>query len=219
VRRTSSHEWGSLILGELGAPVSDRVRTVAAELEPIIGLNTTDDVVPALWGKMTLNVMGNVIAGLTGYTTRTLWTDSTALDVQVALAHELAQVAAHAGVVPDPVLKTIDHELLMGASRLGSPEWEAVKERMTAVGVTRSGEHENVPSLGQDIRKGRRTEVDYLNGWVVRRAAAAGLEAPVNAAVLQAGRLREIGALDSDPANIAPLHELVEQRHAAVGVR
>jgi 2-dehydropantoate 2-reductase len=215
VRRTSSHEWGSLILGELDGPATERVHAVAAALEPVEGISVTDAIVPALWGKMTLNVMGNVVAGLTGYTTLTLWTDSVALDVQVALAHELAKVAANAGVVPDPVLKTTDHELLLAASETGSPAWEKVKENMTAVGLTRAGDHENVPSLGQDIRKGRRTEVDYLNGWVVRQAQAAGLTAPVNAAVVEAGRDRELGVLDTDPENIAPLHRLVEQLHGA----
>jgi len=41
-----------------------------------------------------------------------------------------------------------------------------------------------VPNLGstlQSVTRGQRTEVDYLNGAVVREAALAGMAAPVNA--------------------------------------
>ena len=44
----------------------------------------------------------------------------------------------------------------------------------------------NVPNLGstqQSLRRGQPTEVDFLNGAVVREASAAGLAAPVNAAL------------------------------------
>jgi 2-dehydropantoate 2-reductase len=43
-----------------------------------------------------------------------------------------------------------------------------------------------VPNLGstqQSVRRGQPTEVDFLNGVVVREAARAGLSAPVNAAL------------------------------------
>lgn len=212
-RKTCGDEWTGLIVGELDGPASDAVRVVAEALDPFPGMVVSDDIQAALWGKMTLNVMGNVLAGLTGFTTNTLWTDSAALDVQVALARETAELAAAAGVVPDPVLKSIDHDLIAAASRVGDESWQEVKRRMADVGETRSGERENIPSLGQDIRKQRRTEVDYLNGWVARRARAAGHSAPINEAVTAAGRQRELGVLESDPGNIVALHALTLQHY------
>ena len=44
----------------------------------------------------------------------------------------------------------------------------------------------SVPNLGstqQSVRRGQRTEVDHLNGVVVREASAVGRAAPVNAAL------------------------------------
>jgi len=35
-------------------------------------------------------------------------------------------------------------------------------------------------SMWQDLDRSRRTEVDFINGLVVRRAAEKGIEAPVN---------------------------------------
>jgi len=35
----------------------------------------------------------------------------------------------------------------------------------------------------QDIEKGRRTEIDFLNGFIVRESRRIGIKAPVNAAI------------------------------------
>ena len=39
------------------------------------------------------------------------------------------------------------------------------------------------PSMGQDMVKGRRTEIDFLNGFIVRQAERLGMAAPANAAL------------------------------------
>ena len=41
------------------------------------------------------------------------------------------------------------------------------------------------PSMGQDVMKGRRTEIDWLNGFVVRRGAEIGIAAPANAGIAE----------------------------------
>jgi 2-dehydropantoate 2-reductase len=61
----------------------------------------------------------------------------------------------------------------------------------------------------QDWQKGRRSEVDELNGHVVRTLAAYGRRAPVNAAVVELAREIERGSLSPDPA-------LVDRLAAAV---
>ncbi len=39
---------------------------------------------------------------------------------------------------------------------------------------------EQLPSTAQDLARGRRTEIDHLNGYIVRRAEALGMRVPVN---------------------------------------
>lgn len=60
----------------------------------------------------------------------------------------------------------------------------------------------------QDWIKGRRSEVNELNGLVADEAARLGLSAPVNAAVAEIARRIERGELKPDPANLALLTEL-----------
>ena len=64
----------------------------------------------------------------------------------------------------------------------------------------------------QDWSKGRHSEVDDLNGQVVRSSAAVGLQAPVNAAVVEvAGRI-ERGELEPAVSNLALMRELAGLR-------
>jgi 2-dehydropantoate 2-reductase len=58
------------------------------------------------------------------------------------------------------------------------------------------------PSLLQDVMKGRRTEVDYLNGYVVRKGREVGVPTPMNEAIVEITRRMEAGELPQGPGNL-----------------
>ena len=58
------------------------------------------------------------------------------------------------------------------------------------------------PSMGQDMIKGRRTEIEFLNGLVVQRAHEMGLEAPANAGLIAAVQMVERGDAPPDLARV-----------------
>ena len=53
--------------------------------------------------------------------------------------------------------------------------------------------------------KRRRTEVDYLNGYVRERGRAVGVATPFNDAVVRAVHAHGVGRLTPDPDNLGPL--------------
>jgi 2-dehydropantoate 2-reductase len=57
----------------------------------------------------------------------------------------------------------------------------------------------------QDVMKGRRTEIDYLNGYVCQQGRRLGVPTPVNEAVVAAVRSHGVGTLKPDPKNLEPL--------------
>ncbi len=61
------------------------------------------------------------------------------------------------------------------------------------------------PSLLQDVLRGRRTEIDYLNGHVCRQGRRVGVPTPVNDAVVQAIHDHGVGRLKPDLKNLEPL--------------
>jgi 2-dehydropantoate 2-reductase len=56
-----------------------------------------------------------------------------------------------------------------------------------------------VSSTAQDIRKGKRTEIDHLNGAVVRHGEALGIATPVNRTLNALIKLREQSTRSRDP--------------------
>jgi ketopantoate reductase len=68
-------------------------------------------------------------------------------------------------------------------------------ERGRSVGAGR-------PSLLQDVLKGRRTEVEYLNGYVVKKGREGGTPTPMNEAIVEITKRIEAGALPQGPANL-----------------
>src|SRR5437879_13551843 len=61
------------------------------------------------------------------------------------------------------------------------------------------------PSMGQDMQKGRRTEIEFLNGLVVREGEKLGIPCAANAALTDIVKRVERGELSPDPRNITEL--------------
>jgi 2-dehydropantoate 2-reductase len=61
------------------------------------------------------------------------------------------------------------------------------------------------PSAAQDILKGRRTEIDFLNGLVVQKGMAVGLATPLNEAITALVKRLENGELKPELENISRL--------------
>ncbi|MBK3804380.1 2-dehydropantoate 2-reductase, partial [Azospirillum brasilense] len=74
-----------------------------------------------------------------------------------------------------------------------------VEEALTASAVSGKAAGQR-PSMGQDILKGRRTEVEEIYGPVLARAEETGVDAWANRRVRDAVRRIESGAARPDPA-------------------
>jgi len=59
--------------------------------------------------------------------------------------------------------------------------------------------------MGQDMRKGRRTEIEFMNGFVVAKGRDVGIAAPANAALTEAVKRVERGEIAARPENVAEL--------------
>ena len=66
----------------------------------------------------------------------------------------------------------------------------------------------------QDILKGRRTEVDYINGLVSRKGKEAGVPTPANDLAVDFMKRLERGELRMAPDNIVQLEAVLELQSA-----
>jgi 2-dehydropantoate 2-reductase len=61
------------------------------------------------------------------------------------------------------------------------------------------------PSMAQDMAKGRRTEIDFINGTIATEGARIGIRAPANEAITRVVKQVERGEIPARPENVASL--------------
>jgi 2-dehydropantoate 2-reductase len=205
VIKRSAPDWPTLAIGELDGPTTPRLERLAALLEPIGALQVSTEIVGKLWAKLAVNAMTNAPCAVTGATSGMVWGETEHAPTSVALAAETARVAEAAGITMQLVFGYISQAALVRAYGPDEAARNDVATSFAEVAARRSGERENRPSMLQDILKGRRTEVEYLNGYVAERGAALGVATPVNAQVARLVREVEQGRRACGPDNLADL--------------
>ena len=65
------------------------------------------------------------------------------------------------------------------------------------------------PSMLQDVMRGRRTEIDQFNGYVVAQGRRLGVPTPFNETVVRLVNAQPVGALRPGPGRVAPLLEML----------
>ncbi len=140
--------------------------------------------------------MANAIAGITGMTSAEMRASPDVFAITVKIAGEALTVAEKLGVQMEPMGGIPAQAYLDAARGVGLGE---LRTRWVEGGRSLGPGR---PSLLQDLMKGRRTEVEYLNGYVVRKGRAVGIPVPVNEAIVEITKRMEAGELKQGPANL-----------------
>jgi 2-dehydropantoate 2-reductase len=196
-QRTSASDRPSFTLGEPSGMITPRLEQMAETLSDVGPTKMTGNLWGERWAKLATNCMSNAVAGMTGLKSAELRDDPAIRRLAIAIAGELLRVAAALGVSVEPI-SGIPAGMLLEALTDGAKQ-EEVEQRMVeagrAIGTGR-------PSLAQDVMKGRKTEVDELNGYVVNKGRQVGVPTPVNQAVVALTKRVEAGELEPSLSNL-----------------
>jgi 2-dehydropantoate 2-reductase len=171
---------GSTYLGDGAGEPTDAARRAAGILGSVMPAVATGNFLGAQWSKLVVNMV-NAMPALTGLSVQQTIADGTLARVVTASMRETTRIGFASGVHYANV-QGLSTPLLRAFSAL--PLWAA--RALPALMARRMGPVPNLGSTLQSRRRGRSTEIDYLNGAVVRAAAAIGRTAPVNAAIVAA---------------------------------
>ncbi|MHA7987068.1 ketopantoate reductase family protein [Rathayibacter sp. CAU 1779] len=192
---------GSTYLGDGPGEPTDAARRAAALLATVMPTVATRNFLGAQWSKLVVNMV-NAMPALTGLSVQETIRDRALGRVVTASMRETVRIGFASGVryadvqgLSDPLLRVFS-SLPLGAARA-----------LPSLMARRMGVVPNLGSTLQSRRRGRTTEIDYLNGAVVRAAEAIGRSAPVNAAIVDAmHRLESTGSyLSREEAAALPL--------------
>ncbi|RNE63696.1 ketopantoate reductase family protein [Cryobacterium tepidiphilum] len=161
-------------LGRGDGPADAATRRWQALLEPAVPAAVIDNFVGAQWTKLVVNML-NALPAITGLSVQEVVADPGLRLVMTASMRETVRVGMARGVRFGS-LQALGDRRLRAFSRL--PLWAG--QVLPLMMRARMGDVPNLGSTLQSIRRGQPTEIDFLNGAVVREAAEAGVPVPVN---------------------------------------
>jgi 2-dehydropantoate 2-reductase len=189
-------------VGEVHGRITDRAREVGR----LVALSDSAQVTSNLWGerwsKLVTNAMANGLSACTGLISREILLDDRLRHFTAHLGAEAIRIGQALGYALEEI-HHLDPELI---ARAGEGDAEARRhydEHRLAEAAKGGGAHR--PSMGQDMQKGRRTEIEFLNGFIVDRGQEMGIAAPANAALTEIVKRVEKGELRPDPRHILEL--------------
>ncbi|HEX2952306.1 MAG TPA: 2-dehydropantoate 2-reductase [Armatimonadota bacterium] len=148
---------GTTILGHLDGTADARLDDfVQALLMAGFSVSITRDIRAALWNKVILNATINPVGALTGLRNGQLAEHEPSYKLMVAAAREAFSVARQHGI-------NVDEQ-----------DWSA---RLHAICQATAN---NLNSMLQDVRHQRKTEIEAINGAIVRIAEQHGIQTPIN---------------------------------------
>ncbi|WP_250536827.1 2-dehydropantoate 2-reductase [Caballeronia sp. AZ10_KS36] len=150
------------IIGELDGRMTSRVTAIADAFNSA-GLTTTvsDNIIGTMWDKLLINVATGAITGVTGLTYGQLYDEPVLKATSLAAIEEAMATARAAGVALS--IPTAEDAWKMAADGL-SPAFKT--------------------SMLQSIEKSSVTEIDFINGAVVRWGQRLGVPTPVNSTLV-----------------------------------
>ncbi len=142
---------GELVIGDAAASTGLAKVLGAAGIPVEVSANVTG----ALWAKLIVNCAYNAMSAITQMPYGRLVKGEGVEQLMRAVVDECLAVAAAAGVsVPGDSF-----------------------EDVARIARTMADQYS---STAQDLKRGKRSEIDHLNGYVVRQAQALGIKAPIN---------------------------------------
>jgi 2-dehydropantoate 2-reductase len=159
---------GDLIIG----PQSEKTERVAAFFSRAnVPCRISQNIEGELWTKLVWNCALNAVSALGRAKYGQIAASADAWKVVETAVYEVLTVARAAGIQP-PGLED-PQAAIAGALKIAAQMAEAFS------------------STGQDLNRGKRTEIDSLNGYVSRRATELGVPTPVNHALYALVKLAE----------------------------
>ena len=158
--RSAYTNVGMTSIGELDGRDTPRVKQVAEMLNKAeIPTEIIPDPLNWIWGKFVLNCGVNALTAITG--------------LRSGEIYRTPEVSALQDRVIDEIMAVVE------GKNLKLPEQNPRKKIKDHCRI-----RYNKPSMMQHIEQGRRTEIDSLNGALVREARALGIATPYNEAVV-----------------------------------
>jgi 2-dehydropantoate 2-reductase len=186
--------------------VHGRITPRAEEICRLVGTADSAKVTSNLWGerwsKLVANAMQNGLSACTGLPGGEMLANEPIRRFSTRLGSEAIRVGQAHGYQLEEVLHLEPETIALAGEGDDAAMRACDEQRFKDAKKTASGQR---PSMGQDMQKGRRTEIEFLNGFIVREGNKVGIACKANAVLTDLVLRVERGELTADPKHITEL--------------
>ncbi len=169
-----------IVVGEAFGENGPRIQQVQALLKSVTRTEISDNIIEAQWSKLFINIMTNALDGMTGLSLGEYIKYQGLMKIGILIVKEALELMNKAGIRMEP-LPAIPLAGLKIVMSLPIP----VSVFLMKLLMKLKGDDSIVSSTLQSLRKGKITEIDFLNGEFVRLGEKIGVPAPYNAKVVE----------------------------------
>src|SRR5271166_2116591 len=189
-------------VGEVHGRITDRAKEVCQLVSLADSAMVTENLWGERWSKLVTNVMGNGLSACTGMIGKDMVQNDAIRHFSARLGSEAIRVGQALGYELEEI-QHLDPEIIARAGEGDAAATRQYDEHRLAEVSGGGGEHR--PSMGQDMVKGRRTEIEFLNGMVAKKGEEIGIATPANVVLTDIVKRVEKGELKPDPKHITDL--------------
>lgn len=185
--------------GEIDGKITDRVNELVALFSLIDSAKATTNLQGERWTKLTQNSMRNGFSAATGMTGRDCDNNDVIRRLSIQVGGEAIRVGRALGLQLEKMGKLMPEQIEKAASGDAAmlAEVEDIMKNRTAANP-RAGIQR--PSMAQDMKKGRKTEIEFMNGLIAAKGKQVGIATPANDKLVQAVLSVETGKAKASAA-------------------
>jgi len=188
-------------VGEVHGTITARVRELVELFSKIDSAKGVTNLWGERWSKLAQNGMRNGVSAVTSLTTAQCDMNTEIRRFAIRLGAEAVRVAQALGYQLEKI-GGVSPELLVRAADGDRGALAEVEQHMIARAKENPRGDMQRPSMAQDMYKGRRTEIDFMNGYIIDKGKMLGIPTPSHEKLVNIVRKVERGELEASPLHL-----------------
>jgi 2-dehydropantoate 2-reductase len=187
---------GELILGTLDGRKDTRIEEMARMFSHIVPTYITENIYGALYSKLIINSCITTLGVISGQRLGKMLMKNRIRKIFIAIIREAMEVAGLMDIKVEPYAGKVNYYRFTG-----SLSWFDLLRIHTLILVIGIKYRRLKSSSLQSVERGKPTEIDWFNGYIVRNAERLGLDARVNKELVQLVKDIEKGKIKPEMDN------------------
>lgn len=167
---------GEFTVGYLEKPVDDKLKVIHRMFNTIVPAEMSNQILAHLYSKLIINSCITTVGAVCGLNLGTMLRKHRLRLVFIMIIREAILVARGLRLRVKPYAGRLDYYRFLG--------WSNLRKHMFLLAFGSKYRKLKSSSL-QSLERGKRTEIDFLNGYIVEKAVEAGRSVPMNAILTQ----------------------------------